>query len=56
MKNLFKRVLAILHRTNHHKSAATAKPPRGAPLLEVRSQVKAGAKGLHNPGCNGRFM
>jgi hypothetical protein len=42
MKRFLKSVFAILKKTNESKSAAAPKRPSATPLLEVRSQVKAG--------------
>jgi hypothetical protein len=46
MKRFLKSMFAILKKTNEPKSAATPKRPSATPLLEVRSQVKAGSYDL----------
>jgi hypothetical protein len=43
MKRFLKSVFAILNKTNETKSTAAPKRPSPTPLLEVRSQVKAGS-------------
>jgi hypothetical protein len=42
MKRFLQSVFAILKKTNKPKSVAAPKPLSATPLLEVRSQVKAG--------------
>jgi hypothetical protein len=44
MNRFLKSVFAVLKKTNEPKSAQAAKRP--TPLLEVRSQVKAGSYNL----------
>ena len=46
MKRFLKNVFAVLRKTNEPKSAEAAKRPSPTPLLEVRSQVKAGSFSL----------
>jgi hypothetical protein len=43
MKRFLKSVFAILRKTNEPRSAAAPRRRSATPLLEVRSQVKAGA-------------
>jgi hypothetical protein len=42
MKRFFKSVLELLRKTNATKPAGRLERPNPTPLLEVRSQVKAG--------------
>jgi hypothetical protein len=42
MKRFLKNVFAVLRKTNDVKDLARPERPSAAPLLEVRSQVKAG--------------
>jgi hypothetical protein len=51
MKRFLQSLFAILKKTNETKSAAAPKRPSATPLLEVRSQVKAGSWsiGANNP-------
>jgi hypothetical protein len=50
MKRFLQSVFAILKKTNETKSAATPRRPNAAPLLEVRSQVKAGSWSVSSGG------
>ena len=46
MKRFLKNVFAILRKTEQTGSAARTERPNPTPLLEVRSQVKAGSYDL----------
>jgi hypothetical protein len=50
MKRFLKSVFAILKKTNETKSVAAPKRPSATPLLEVRSQVKAGSWSMGSGG------
>jgi hypothetical protein len=43
MKRFLKNVLAVLKKSNESKPAVRTERPGPTPLLEVRSQVKAGS-------------
>jgi hypothetical protein len=52
MKRFLQSVFPILRETNRPKSAAAPRRPSATPLLEVRTQVKAGGKGTITGGTS----
>jgi hypothetical protein len=50
MKRFFKSMFAVLRKKNEPKSAEIPKRPEPTPLLEVRSQVKAGGFSMSSGG------